>query len=654
MKPISVPLHIGSALLLGAVLGTVAAAPAQAAATTYHVNCAASGAGDGSAAAPWTSLATVNAHGFGPGDRILFARGSTCAGQFKPTGSGTAAAPISVAAEGTGARPVVAGQGAVYAAVHLYNVEYWELHDLEITNDSTTVAERNGLLVELENFGVGDHYLIDDVYVHHVAGDQAATKRSNGIQLRVTGTAVPTRFHDAVVQNSEVYHVDREGLTTASEQNCRTIYGCTGTQNWLASTGIAFRDNVVHDTGGDGIVMRVADHAVVEGNEVYDIALRNTGNNAGLWTINSDYTLIQHNEVYRVNRYAGTNDGMAFDSDFGNRGVVFQYNYSHDNEGGFMLFCGACGGSANTSGTIVRHNLSVNDGSRILYAVGEQSAQIYNNTFYLPAGSTTNIIEDGSGTTTTRWTNNVVYNLGSGGYTGSGYTPADHTWRDNLFFGSHPASEPADPYKVTSDPQLTAPGSTAATGYQLAAGSPALRAGHVTTGAGGFDFFGNPAPLACRPDLGAHQRSTFTDAACVGTTKTVNGGFETGTLTGWPVATAGRTWADAANAVAGAYSGKVGPYPASLEQTVTVTPNTTYVLSGWGRVDKTDTQVVIGVKNYGGAEIRVPAFGTGQWTAGSMTFTTGAANTTAVVYCYARSGTGYGWCDDVRLIAQPG
>lgn len=43
-------------------------------------------------------------------------------------------------------------------------------------------------------------------------------------------------------------------------------------------------------------------------------------------------------------------------------------NYSHDNEGGFMLFC-ACGDDglgdpAQASGTLVEHNLSLNDGRR--------------------------------------------------------------------------------------------------------------------------------------------------------------------------------------------------------------------------------------------------------------------------------------------------
>ncbi|HCU48396.1 MAG TPA: hypothetical protein DGG94_00935, partial [Micromonosporaceae bacterium] len=240
--------------------------------------------------------------------------------------------------------------------MHLYNVQHWEVRDLEVTNDAATAAERNGILVELENFGLGQHYLLSNVYVHHVRGSDAQTKLSNGIQIRVTGTAVPTRFHDVMVENSEIYHVDREGLTTRSDQKCRPIYGtgdgCGTTQNWLASTGVIFRNNVLHDSGGDGIVMRVTDHAVVEGNVAYDINMRSAFNNAGIWTINTDYTMVQFNEVYRVRRPAGQNDGNAFDSDFAVRWATFQYNYSHDNEGGFILFCGSCGAGSSSTGTV--------------------------------------------------------------------------------------------------------------------------------------------------------------------------------------------------------------------------------------------------------------------------------------------------------------
>ncbi|MEV0648691.1 carbohydrate binding domain-containing protein [Phytomonospora sp. NPDC050363] len=648
MKPISIyrPLRTAAlaVLLLTAALVPASAAGAapSAQARAYYVDCSGSG-GDGSASAPFRTLAQANAVTLAPGDQLLLKRGVACAGGLAPKGSGTAAAPITIAAYGSGTtRPVVNGGGTVYAGVHLLNMQQVVVRGLEITNKGTTVAERNGLLVEIADIGVGRGYRVDDVYVHDVNGGDS--KGSNGIQFRVSGTAIPTRFDGVVVENSEIRAVDREGLTTGSSWGCRAVYGCTGTENWLASTNVVYRNNVIHDIAGDGLVMRVADGARVEGNEVYDVALRSPGNNAGLWTINSDNTIVQYNEVYRVNRVAGTNDGMAFDSDFGNRGVVFQYNYSHDNEGGFMLFCGACGGASSSTGTVVRYNLSVNDGSRILYAVGEKAARIYNNTFYLPSASTTKIIEDGGGNTFTTWSNNIVYNLGSGGYTGG----ADHTWRDNTFYGSHPASEPADPGKSTADPLLVAPGG-GPEGHRLQSASPAKGTGTVVAGNGGRDYFGGPVPAVCAPDRGAHQASAFSDGTCQAPNLVANGGFESGTTAGWT------PWNSATVTTAAAHSGtyglRAGPSPASVEQTVAVAPNTTYVLSGWGRVSATGTELVIGVKNHGGTEARMPAFTTTAYAPGTVTFTTGPSNTTARVYCYTRLGGGEGRCDDVSVRA---
>lgn len=629
------------------------ATPANAAPTTRYLDCSAPSGGNGSQSAPWNSLGSANQYTFGPGDQLLLKRGSTCAGQLKPKGSGSAGSPIKVAAYGTGtARPVVAGQGTVYAAVHLLNVEQWEIRDLEITNNSATAAERNGLLIELSDYGTGDHFVVDDVYVHDVRGDDS--KWSNGIQIRATGSVTPTSFNDVIVRNSEIFRVDREGLTTRSTWMCRPQYGgsdgCSGKPtNWRANTNVIFRDNVLHDIGGDGIVMRVADHAIVEGNIAYDIAMRSPGNNAGIWTINSDHTKIQYNEVYRVRRQPGTNDGMAFDSDFGNTGTLIQYNYSHDNEGGFMLLCGACGAGSSTTGTIIRYNLSRNDGSRFLYAVGDQSAQVYNNTVYFPSGSTSAILQDGGGRTYTTLSNNIFYNLGSGGYGGSGYTPSDFTWRNNVFYGHHPANEPSDPGKITANPGLVSAGGTAVADYRLTSGSPAREAGAVVSGNGGRDYFGALVPQICRPDIGFHQASGFDDSACAPTNLVGNPGFETGALAPWTVWNRGQV--DAANARTGSYGVRVGPFPGSVEQVISVAPNTTYRLSGWGKVSNpANTQVVIGVKNYGGPETRPPAFVTTGYVYGSVTFTTGATNTTAKIYCYARVGTGYGYCDDISVV----
>ncbi|GLZ75349.1 hypothetical protein Afil01_01560 [Actinorhabdospora filicis] len=627
MKPIT------GVLVTAALAGALIPAAAHAdVARAYYVDCSGSG-GDGTQAAPYSSLAQVNALTLAPGDQVLFKRGAACSGGLRPSGSGTAAAPVRIGAYGTGtARPVINGGGAVYAGVHLYNVQHYTVSGLEITNKGATAAERNGLLVEIADIGVGRGYLIDDVLVHDVNGGD--TKASNGIQIRVSGTTTPTRFDGVVVRNSEIHAVDREGLTTGSSWNCRAIYGCTAPENWTASTNVVFQGNKVHDIAGDGIVMRVADGAIVEHNEVYEVAVRSPGNNAGLWTIDSDGTVIQFNEVHHVRRMPGTNDGTAFDSDYGNRGVVFQYNYSHHNEGGFMLFCGACGGSASSTGTIVRYNLSVDDGSRILYAVGEKAAQIYNNVFVLGASSTTAIIQDGSGSTFTTWTNNVIHNLGTGGYTGG----SDHTWRANTFYGSHPASEPADPAKSTADPLLT-------DGYRLAAGSPARGTGATVPGNGGRDYYGGPVPAVCAPDRGLHQASAFDDATCARPNLAANGDFETGTPAGWSAGA--KLSVTAAAAHSGVYGLRGGPAPASAEQTVTLRPNTTYVLSGWGRVSASGTELVIGVKGYGGAEVRAPGFTTTAWASGSVTFTTGASNTSGRIYCYTRAGGGDGYCDDV-------
>ncbi|NUR90308.1 MAG: right-handed parallel beta-helix repeat-containing protein, partial [Nonomuraea sp.] len=62
---------------------------------TYHVDC-------GAPAGRLTTLAQVNALNLGPGDRVLFRRGTTCTGTLAPKGSGAPGRPIVVGTYGRG------------------------------------------------------------------------------------------------------------------------------------------------------------------------------------------------------------------------------------------------------------------------------------------------------------------------------------------------------------------------------------------------------------------------------------------------------------------------------------------------------------------------------------------------------------------------
>jgi hypothetical protein len=85
-------------------LGAVVAEKAPA----RYVNSAdphADDSGPGTLAHPWKSLAAVNAHRMQPGESLYFARGSSYSGAILINDSGTAEAPIKLAAYGAGAAP---------------------------------------------------------------------------------------------------------------------------------------------------------------------------------------------------------------------------------------------------------------------------------------------------------------------------------------------------------------------------------------------------------------------------------------------------------------------------------------------------------------------------------------------------------------------
>jgi hypothetical protein len=212
--------------------------------------------------------------------------------------------------------------------------------------------------------------------------------------------ATPTYFKDVLVQNNligtplgtnadaPIYDVDREGIYFWSTWRTRPQLG-SWWQNMPYAPGFApqlnvtIRDNVLQNIAGDGIVPQMAQNAMVENNVLSGFRVRSTDNNAGIWTSDSDGTLLQFNDTSGGH---GTGDGMAYDIDHSTDDVVFQYNYSHNNDGGFMLLCQE--GTTQRRG-IVRYNLSVGDKTRIVEDCGGtyDNYLVYNNTIVSLAGA---------------------------------------------------------------------------------------------------------------------------------------------------------------------------------------------------------------------------------------------------------------------------
>ncbi|MFE5483760.1 right-handed parallel beta-helix repeat-containing protein [Streptomyces sp. NPDC056527] len=492
---------------LPAVASTQAGDGGRHAGTTYFIDCgsgsdSASGTSPGSA---WDSLEKASAVTYGPGDRILFRRGSTCDGVLAPTGSGAEGAPVRVDAYGKGAKPRIQGGGA-RAAVLLENVEQWELRNLDVSNKGAAPGpqeRRAGILFRLTDFGTGEHYVVDDVDVHDVNGsDHKDPDPSGGILFVVRGTATPTRFDGITVTDSTVRHVDRTGISTASSWGRRPEHPNSGAPGWAPNTDLTIRNNKVIDVGGDGIVLQHGHHALVEHNHVDGFNMRSAGYNVGIWAWNFDDAVYQYNEVTGGH---GTLDSQAFDFDGGNNRNVYQYNYSHDNEGGFLLVCNATG--MKTSDNVFRYNVSINDRNTwsppygvisVVCPAPGTNTQVYNNTVVTDQKGTAMVSDNGKGGVTFR--NNIFVSTAEGG---SPIVDALNTYDHNLYVGVG-AVPAGDANAVTADPRFLDATPDSPSDLRLRPGSPALGAGTPIENAGAHDYFGNR--LHGTTDIGAHQR----------------------------------------------------------------------------------------------------------------------------------------------------
>ncbi|MEV0740360.1 carbohydrate-binding protein [Streptomyces sp. NPDC050549] len=664
------------AAMAGALLVPVTATNAAAAGTSYYVDCSASSNGTGTSTSPWNSVTAVNSTTFAAGDSILFKAGTTCTGQLAPGGSGASGSNISMSSYGSGAKPIVDAAGATGAVIHLLNQQYWDIGGLELIDNASSPAYRSGVLAENSSGGVLNHIRVHDMYIHNIAGYGGGWYSTNaGVGVQTDHTTPVSTWNDVVVENNTFDHVDRIAVAVTPDADG---------QGTGLTTGTVIRNNTMTYDGADDILVVKNDGALIDGNKAGYGGAKSTcppsgnycnGASAGIWMSGSSNTVVQNNEVYC---HVNGADGTGFDVDWGNHNTTFQYNYSHQNLGGFLLvmppftIANEPTSTVPSDGTVVRYNISENDGSNsgcptsgtqthgggVLHFVGgvpNQSGSssaiplFYNNTFSVRDGLSTPILYSRAGTSISgalSFRNNAVFNYGSGNYF---TTTGTSTYSNNLFYGNHPSREPADAAKVTSDPEFRNAGNTntssSYTGknaYQVHPSSPVIRAGAVIASNGGYDAYGNAVSASAAPNIGAYNGT--------GGNLLSNAGFETGSLSPWTQASGTASSVTASNSRTGADALTTAASGSGANQSLTgLTPSTTYLLTGWGKVATAGETLAIGVKNFGGTETFTNVAST-SYSQAAILFTTGASSTTATVYCWKNAGgTGAGYCDDLAV-----
>ncbi len=484
----------------------------------YFVDCSAGddvAAGDSPATA-WRSLARLAEEPLGPGDAVWFLAGSTCTGTLHLSGSGSAAAPIRVGAWGEGLPPRIRGEGE--AALRLEDQSFVTVEGLEIEGGSrwgiyvTTTGQVQGITLR-------------NLEVHGVHGAGGADAKATGLVVFTVSNAAAW-FEDVVVEDVVAWDSNMwAGIF---------LYGTAWREGGPRSRNILFRNNVVHDVAGDGIVVFGAEDVLMEGNLAYECGQIQTdavGTPNAIWTWDCQQCTVQFNEAHHT--HSPGNDGGAFDIDWDNVDNVVQYNYGHHNDG-YCVAVFAAEGST-TRGSVVRYNLCLNNGQ------GEDQAfqgdiylttwnggslgdvQVYNNTVRRSAGWPALVVLATPGAGSGIWNNIFVterdwlatiageVELGNNLW----WTTADQAWFDDGGAGWYDgvaAWERAGggAGNLSADPVLV--GGFGKAGLQLGAGSPAIDAGKSLDDPGLCDGFGSA--LSGDPDVGAHQFGGQAAEAC--------------------------------------------------------------------------------------------------------------------------------------------
>lgn len=345
-----------------------------------------------SPALAWKTVKAANAHRFQPGDHLYFHAGQEFSGMLRPLGSGTATAPIVVSSYSNGHAPRLTGDGGL-ATVLLADVSFWTLREIEVSNNAPAEGKRNGILLAATQSGeIVRGITIEHVHVFNVrglTGEDNSAKDTGGIGIIAPALDRPARFDGVLIRECKIEHVDNIGIWLNSYPLLNPL---DPAWNQARNEHIRITGNQISDTGRNAIIVRQALAPIINGNKVTHSSARHHGN--AIFTRSTRDAVIRGNEV----SFSGTEpsgENAAFDADIDSLHTVIEYNWSHDNQGGLFSLCNNPSEDSNvTDGTVVRFNVSENDGTRAFGFSGRVTHTIvYNNTILIGPGHKESIVE---------------------------------------------------------------------------------------------------------------------------------------------------------------------------------------------------------------------------------------------------------------------
>lgn len=396
-----------------------------------------------SSSKPLKTLNKASQLTYGPGDKILIKRGTTSTrGSLTVIGSGAEGKPITIGAYGEGACPIIKARGGSALTYYGDNVN---ISNIWFTNETGEM----GIDIVSAKPGANKNIKITDCKFYDINNTLKYTTHDSG-GITVSANGWQANWLDGVkIENNEFERVGRAAVYVYSHWSSRISDVKTANKNkyvsdtkgWYPNLNVVVRKNYFKDSNGDSIVVSGCKGGLVEYNTVAGSKmLVNAGaiHFAAIWGYTCSDTVFQYNEVYGIESGNGGDDLQAFDLDASNYNCIYQYNYSHDNAGGFMLFCGL--GKSNrgdVANNIVRYNLSVNDGcdplkTRAVFTFTGQVHDnlIYNNTVYLGGSVKTRLF----------WFADWSYGKFGGSY--------NNTFYNNIFYGKAGVQLETDPSRI--------------------------------------------------------------------------------------------------------------------------------------------------------------------------------------------------------------